>query len=71
MTWRFRRLFNEVRCAVGIHNLSGYADCGDGVHVAPMDPRARPGPKDFRKCEWCGARWVGAYDGIEPHWRRV
>ena len=40
------------------------------VEAIPMDPRSRPGPGDYRKCDWCGKQWEGAYDGIEPHWRR-
>lgn len=70
--WRFRRLWNNVRCGIGLHQLKAFRDLGDGVNVDPSMPvHAKPGPKDFRKCEWCGARWHGAYDGIEPFWKRV
>lgn len=69
---RRRRFWNNLRCSFGLHRLQAFRDCGDGVNVDPTMPaRARPGPKDFRKCEWCGAAWRGAYDGISPFWQRV
>lgn len=69
---RFRRFYNNLRCTVGLHRLKAWkAPIADEPDACPMDPRSRPGPGDQRKCDWCGARWRGAYDGIEPFWNRV
>lgn len=70
LRWKLRRLYENARCLLGIHRLRGYA-ATDFPHVIPMDPRGRPGPGDWRRCEWCGGAWEGAYDGIEPTWRRI
>lgn len=74
ISWRWRRFRNFLRCAAGIHRLKAWQynarAWNDGVAI-PMNPRARPGLGDYRKCEWCGAEWKGAYDGLEPHWRRA
>lgn len=59
----FWRLRGGWRCKIGVHRLRGYRDCGDGVNVAPFNPRGRPLFGCFRKCEWCGARWGVADDG--------
>jgi len=69
--WRFYTA--RLRCLVGIHRLSAWKarESFEQVDAIPMHPRGRPGPGDVRRCESCGARWKGAYDGIEPHWRRV
>lgn len=72
LKWRLHRIRGGWRCAVGLHRLRGYEDCGDGVNVAPYHPRAMPGPRCWRVCEWCGARWRAAYD--PPYggfWQRV
>ena len=71
LRWRWHRIRGGWRCLVGIHRLRGYQDCGDGVNVASASPYGRPGPGQWRKCDWCGATWVGAYDGIKPLWRRT
>ena len=67
--WRFYT--GWLRCVVGIHRLSAWRAPDGGPNACPMEPRALPGPGDRRRCENCGARWEGAYDGISPHWRRV
>lgn len=73
LIWRMRRAREELRCFVGLHRLKAWraGESFDQVNAIPMDPRSRPGPGDYRKCDWCGAEWKGTYDGIEPHWRRA
>ena len=67
----WHRVRGGWRCVVGIHRLRGHIDCGDGVNVASYNPHAaRPAQGAWRKCEWCGATWVAAYDGIAPYWQR-
>lgn len=73
-SWRLRRLRENLRCLIGLHRLKAWRyeekAWNEGIAI-PMNPRSRPGPGDHRKCDWCGAQWKGAYDGIEPHWRRA
>jgi hypothetical protein len=72
--WRLRHwryYTGRLRCLLGIHRLKAWAAPDGGPNAYPMHPRSRPGPGDHRRCEFCGARWEGAYDGIEPSWRRV
>lgn len=70
MRLRWMRFYEGARCLLGIHRLRGYH--GDrSPHVSPIDPRGVPGPGDWRRCEWCGASWEGAYDGLAPFWRRI
>ena len=71
LRWRWHRIRGGWRCVVNIHRLRGYEDCGDGINVAPFNPYGKPGPNCWRVCDWCGARWRGAYDGIAPFWQRV
>ncbi len=69
---RWLRFKGWLRCFVGIHDLVGHMDCGDGVNIAPYPARAvRPGPGAWRKCNWCGASWRAVYDGISPSWQRI
>ena len=60
--WRWHRIRGGWRCKIGLHRLRGYQDLGDGVHVAPASPHGKPGPRTWRKCDWCGATWKAAYD---------
>ena len=77
---RWHRIRGGWRCVVGLHRLKAYHDLGDGVSVQPMKGRALPQSKhDFRKCEWCGARWRSKLVpirqahrlGMAYRWRRV
>lgn len=67
---RFRRIYENLRCFVGLHRLKA-SERPQGEIAVPMDPRGRPGRGDWRKCDWCGAGWEGAYDGMAPFWRRT
>ena len=74
LRWKLRYKWpSQLRCLLGIHTLRAHRAplTLDQVEAVPMNPRSRPGPGDHRVCTWCGARWKGAYDGIEPHWRRA
>lgn len=64
---------DRLRCAVGIHRLAAWRarESFEQSEAVPMEPRSVPGPGDVRRCEFCGARWKGAYDGISPYWWRV
>jgi hypothetical protein len=68
---RIRHRYENLRCLVGLHRLRAHRGSDDSPVVTPIDARVRPGPHDWRVCEWCGARWEGAYDGISPTWKRV
>jgi hypothetical protein len=71
ISYRLYRLRRQIGCAIGLHDLVGYKDCGNGVDVAPFNPRGLPGPDCSRKCNWCGARWTSAYDPMwGPFWKR-
>lgn len=63
----------RVRCALGIHSLKAWKarESFEQVDAYPMPPRALPGPGDHRRCDFCGATWEGAYDGMSPFWMRT
>lgn len=71
-----RRLIYVIRggwrCWVGIHRLRGHIACGDDINVAPYNPYAKkPAQGAWRVCDWCGAKWVAAYDPIYgPFWKK-
>jgi hypothetical protein len=66
------RFKNRVKCTLGLHDLVGMrGDPAVSDSVMPIDPRGRPGPNDSRRCNYCGSRWKGAYDGLSPFWDRT
>jgi hypothetical protein len=67
---KLRRWYEDARCALGLHRLKAW-EPSTSEHAVPMDPRSRPAAGAHRRCDWCGARWEGAYDGITPTWRRL
>lgn len=71
LRWQMRRRYETLRCFIGLHRLRGHHWADGSASVASIDPRCRPGPGDWRVCDWCGAVWKGSYDGIEPSWRRM
>jgi hypothetical protein len=71
LRWFLHRVRGGYRCWLGLNRLRGFSDCGDGVNVAHRSPYGPPGRGDWRKCDWCGATWRGAYDGLSPFWQRT
>lgn len=69
---RLLRAYQRLRCAAGVHRLSAWhrRESFGQEKVVPKQPRSVPGPGDVRRCDACGARWVGAYDGLSPFWQR-
>jgi hypothetical protein len=69
---RVHRMYEDFRCRVGLHRLKAWrAPERDDPNAIPMSARSHPRQNDYRKCDWCGAKWVGFYDGVDLYWRHT